>query len=147
MRLFLCSILLASVTASACNSNETPSAPTSTPSAPTVITFRTFPGFDAGPYSESGATVTPISGARRSNSYGNPGPATVFPGFLFEAPPTAGKLAVMFGARAFKFTAVDVYSSVTQIPWEFRGYLNRIPVFTVDGRQGNTFGRFVRVDN
>jgi hypothetical protein len=49
--------------------------------SPLVITFNTFTGFASGSYTEGGATVTPVAGGWTLNGYGNPGPATVFPGF------------------------------------------------------------------
>lgn len=115
--------------------------------SPLVITFNTFAGFGSGSYTEGGATVTPVSGGWTFNGYGNPGPATVFPGFSYGAGTTAGELAVTFGGGLFTFATVDVYSSVTPIPWEFTGYRKQVSVFTAAGQQGNTFGRFVTTAN
>jgi hypothetical protein len=66
---------------------------------------------------------------------------------LFNSPSAVGELAVTFGGGLFTFAAVDVYSSVTPIPWEFTGYRKEAPVFTASGQQGNTFGRFVTTAN
>jgi hypothetical protein len=115
--------------------------------SPFVITFTGFAGFGSGAYVEGGATITPLSGGWTFNSYGNPGPATVFPGFAFNAPAASGELAVTFGGGLFTFAAVDLYSSVTPIPWEFTGYRKDVVAFTAGGQQGNTFGRFVTTAN
>jgi hypothetical protein len=114
---------------------------------PLVITFNAFTGFASGPYAEGGATVTPVAGAWTLNGYGNPGPATVFPGFGFNAPSAVGEMEVTFGGGLFTFAAVDVYSSVTPIPWAFMGFTKGTPAFTAAGQQGNTFGRFVTTAN
>jgi hypothetical protein len=42
---------------------------------------------------------------------------------------------------------VDVYSSTTAIPYTFTGMLGSTTVFTISGRQGNTFGNFATVAN
>lgn len=115
--------------------------------SPLVITFNALTGFASGSYSEGGATVTPVAGGWTLNSYGNPGPATVFPGFSFMAPSAVGEIEVTLGGGLFMFAAVDVYSSVTPIPWEFSGSRKQLPVFTAAGQQGNTFGRFVTTAN
>ena len=115
--------------------------------SPVVITFNTFRGFASGPYTEGGATVTQGAGGWTLNSYGNPGPATVFPGFSFMAPSAVGELEVTYDGGLFMFAAVDVYSSVTPIPWEFTGYRKQQLVYTAAGQQGNTFGRFVTTAN
>ena len=115
--------------------------------SPLVITFNAFTGFASGAYTEGGVTVTPGAGGWVLNSYGNPGPATVFPGFSFMAPSAVGELEVTFGGGLFMFAAVDVYSSVTPIPWEFTGYRKQQSVFTAAGQQPNTFGRFVTTAN
>jgi hypothetical protein len=115
--------------------------------SPLVVTFNTFAGYGSGSYTEGGATVTPMSGGWTFNGYGNPGPATVFPGFGYMAGSASGEIAVTFGGGLFTFAAVDLYSSVTPIPWEFTGYRKSAPVFTATGQQGNTFGRFVTTAN
>lgn len=115
--------------------------------SPSVVTFSGFAGFGSGSYTEGSATMTPVSGGWTYNSYGNPGPATVFPGFAYMAPSATGEMAVTFGGGLFTFAAVDLYSSVTPIPWQFTGYRKGAQVFTVAGQQGNTFGRFVTTAN
>ena len=114
---------------------------------PLVITFTAFAGFGAGPYTEGGATISPMSGGWTFNGYGNPGPATVFPGFAYMAPSASGAIEVTFGGGLFTFAAVDLYSSVTPIPWGFTGYRKQAPVFAAGGQQGNTLGRFVTTAN
>ena len=51
------------------------------------------------------------------------------------------------GHAPFRFRTIDLYSSVTPIPYVFTGYRNDAAVFTIDGRLPNTFGNFVTVAN
>jgi len=44
-------------------------------------------------------------------------------------------------------TSVDIYSSVTPIPYVFTGLLNGSPLFSVSAVQPNTVGNFVTVAN
>lgn len=47
----------------------------------------------------------------------------------------------------FQFYAVDVYSSMTPIPYRFIGFLDSQVVFDVIGTEPNTFGSFATVEN
>ena len=51
------------------------------------------------------------------------------------------------GHAPFRFRTIDLYSSVTPIPYVLTGYRNDAAVFTIDGRLPNTFGNFVTVAN
>lgn len=78
--------------------------------------------------------------------YGNPAPFIRFrvpPG----APQTSGAISVSAGGAAFRLISVDLYSSVTPIPYELRGFLNGMPLFTATGTVPNTFGTFRTVTN
>jgi hypothetical protein len=78
--------------------------------------------------------------------FGNPPPFIQFrvpPG----APETSGAVRVTAGGATFRLASVDLYSSVTPIPYELRGFLNNTPVFTATGTVPNTFGTFQTVAN
>jgi hypothetical protein len=78
--------------------------------------------------------------------YGSPAPFIQFrvpPG----GPQTSGAVSVSAGGATFALLSVDVYSSVTPIPYELRGFLNGVPVFTATGTVPNTFGAFRTVSN
>jgi len=118
------------------------------PSDAVVLTFDgpTGPVSPFAAYSQDGFTVTPILGDWVTwTSYGHPAPAIVFT----TSADTLGIGAVRVSASGatFQFHAVDVYSSITPIPWEFTGFRDSSQVFAVSGQQGNTFGAFVPVDN
>jgi hypothetical protein len=96
-------------------------------------------------YTESSFTVSAISGNWESNvDFGNPAP---FIWFVREAddPETSAQIEITTGGSPFTFTSADLYSSITQIPFEFSGFLNLNPVFTLAGTVPNTFGNFETV--
>jgi hypothetical protein len=103
-------------------------------------------------YAESGFTISVTGPSLFTRdwevvtSYGNPAPFIEFrvsPG----APETSGAIRVSAGGATFRLVSVDVYSSVTPIPYELRGLLNGTPVFTEAGVVPNTFGTFRTVSN
>lgn len=115
---------------------------------PATLTFDGLsPGAAFSGYASQGFAVQPVSGAWLVNGLGNPGPAIVFRGSEFNAPPAVAEVEVTRGGEVFAFTSVDLYSSVTRIPWEFTGYRRGVQVFTASGEQPNTFGRFVTTTN
>jgi hypothetical protein len=97
-------------------------------------------------YTESGFTVSPTQGSWTVNRvYGNP-----LPFIQFLSPPattTTATIQVTFVGTAFMFKWVDLYSSITTIPFIFTGLRNSITVFSVGGTQPNTLGNFANVAN
>ena len=125
-------------------------------SSPTTVTigFGGLAGNGArfSTYAESGFTISatgPSSFTRDwevATLFGNPAPFIQFrvsPG----APETSGAIHVSAGDAPFRLASLDVYSSVTPIPYELRGSLNGSPVFTATGTVPNTFGTFRTVSN
>lgn len=103
-------------------------------------------------YTESGFTVAASESSlftgnwEAATLFGNPAPFIQFrvsPG----APETSGAIRVFAGGATFRLASVDIYSSVTPIPYELRGFLNGTPVFTATGTVPNTFGTFQTVSN
>ena len=124
-------------------------------SSPTRVTVG-FGGLDGNAcafstYTESGYTVSvtgPSSFTRDwevATLYGNPAPFIQF-SVPAGSPATSGAIAVS-GSGAFRLASVDLYSSVTPIPYELRGFLNGTPVYTATGTVPNTFGTFQTVVN
>lgn len=67
---------------------------------------------------------------------------------LFFAQPDqmiAATIAVTEGGASFTFRSIDLYSSITTIPYTFTGLLAGKQVFTVSGKVPNTFGNFATV--
>lgn len=79
-------------------------------------------------------------------SFGNPAPSILFR-VSAGAAETSAAIHVSAGGATFRLVSVDLYSSVTPIPYELRGSLNGIPVFTATGTVPNTFGTFRTVSN
>ena len=150
-------VVLAAVTvvASGCDS--------SSPTEPTPVTQREVSGTitfaNAGPqnapissHSESGFVVQFRSGSWQVwTGYGNPAP---FP--IFMSPTGAGatgEIQITAAGAVFSFKSVDLYSSVTPIPYAIVG--TRASAKEVDfgdtlpatGAVGNTFGAFRTVMN
>lgn len=103
-------------------------------------------------YTESGFTVSvtgPSSFTRDwqvGTFFGNPAPFIRF-SVPAGAPSTSGAVAVSAGGATFRLISVDLYSSITPIPYELRGFLDGAPVFTATGTVPNTFGNFRTVSN
>lgn len=98
-------------------------------------------------YSQAGYTVSPTSGKWDVlATYGNPLPSIIFNRLATE-PTITAEVTVTAGGATFRFSSVDLYSSITTIPHVFIGRLNSTQVFSVAGEEGNTFGSFVTVSN
>lgn len=103
-------------------------------------------------YAESGFTIS-VTGPswftrdwEGATSFGNPAPFIQFrvaPG----AAETSGAIRVSAGGATFSLASVDLYSSITPIGYELRGFLNGTPAFTATGTVPNTFGTFQIVAN
>lgn len=79
-------------------------------------------------------------------SYGRPAPSIVFMGPLGAT--TTGEVVVTSASGLpFRFESVDIYSSVTPIPYVITGIRNSTAVFTMQATQPNTFGNFVTISN
>ena len=82
---------------------------------------------------------------RRIRNYGSP-----FPFIYFVGQPNQmimGMIAVSDSGTPFTFSSIDLYSSVTTIPYTFTGCLANNQVFTVSGTVPNTYGNFATVLN
>lgn len=121
-----------------------------TASASTVtIDFDGLSGGDGSPftsYMEYGFTVTAITNNWLvAQDGGNPGPFIYFlaqPNQVITA-----TIAVTEGGSQFSFNSIDLYSSITTIPYTFTGLLNGNQVFSVSGVVPLTFGNFETVMN
>jgi hypothetical protein len=100
-------------------------------------------------HTEDGFFMFPTSGADwfQNTVYGAPAPFIQFwrqPG----EPENWGSLFVRADAAAdFTFSSVDVYSSVTPIPYRFIGSNDGLFVFDVYSTMPNTFGQFRTASN
>jgi hypothetical protein len=98
-------------------------------------------------YAESGFTVSATSGSwEASTSFGNPAPSIQFIRAASE-PTITAQIEVTASGSPFSFASVDLYSSVTTIPYLVTGLRNSTPVFTIAGTVPNTFGGFATVNS
>lgn len=96
---------------------------------------------------DSGFSVSPASGSWVVlTTYGNPAPAIIFTRLASE-PTIAAGVQIAAGGDPFVFTSVDLYSSITPIPYVISGFLDSALVFTASAFEPNTFGNFVTVPN
>lgn len=85
---------------------------------------------------------------------GKPAPSLIFR-VPAASPPTSGAILLTPDAGMFRFVSVDLYSSLTAIPYQFIGYttqpvsggINFTEVFNVTGTLPGTMGNFVTVAN
>ena len=95
-------------------------------------------------YAESGFTLS----ATLADwiAYGD-GSSIVF--YTSTDPSMSGEITVRTdeGLSLFRFTSVELYSSLTPIPYVFTGSLRGNTVFTESGTVPNTFGRFAQVSS
>jgi hypothetical protein len=98
-------------------------------------------------YTESGFTVSAVSGNWQAlTTYGHPAPSLIFVRPATD-PTTTAEVRITAGGAIFSFTSVDLYSSVTPIPYVFTGMTGATSSFAVTGTVPNTFGNFVTVAN
>jgi hypothetical protein len=122
--------------------------PIDTDCAPETITFENLSvnGAAVSSYTESGFTLISTAGDWKAvTTYGNPAPS-----LQFETPAgssASAQVRITAGGSAFRFVSVDVYSSLTAIPYQFRGVKDAVTVFTVTATEPQTFGSFARVPN
>jgi hypothetical protein len=113
----------------------------------TTITFQQASVGTLSTYTESGFTTSAVSGPWVAiNSYGNPAPFIEFTNEAGQNPLTA-TIQVTKDDSTFTFSSVDLYSSVTPIPYVITGLLNSTAVFSFEGKVPNTYGDFQTVVN
>lgn len=97
-------------------------------------------------YTESGITVLAAAGGWQARTgFGNPAPSILF--FASAGGAATGQVKVTAGGSVFSFVSIDLYSSVTSIPYVFTGLIGSTKVFSVSGTVPNTFGNFATVAN
>jgi hypothetical protein len=97
-------------------------------------------------YTESGITVVASDGGWQARtSFGKPAPSILF--ITPAGGSETGQVEVTAGGAAFSFVSVDLYSSMTTIPYVFTGLMGSAKVFSVSGTVPNTFGAFATVAN
>jgi len=97
-------------------------------------------------HQESGLSVSRESGTwEPMMGYGKPAPAIIFRGLA--EPTIQASVRLDAGGARFMFTSVDLYSSVTPIPYLMTGSRAGTAVFSLSGTVPNTFGRFETVLN
>jgi hypothetical protein len=110
-----------------------------------TIDFNGLSGADGSPftnYTEYGFMVSAVSNNWLvGQNYGNPAP------FIYFTTGTMETIAVTDGGALFAFSSIDLYASLTKIPYTFTGFLGGNQVFTVSGEVPNTFGNFATVMN
>ena len=98
-------------------------------------------------YTEDGFTVTPGSTIWFNNRvYGAPAPSVQYWRYAND-PELISGLFFTAGGADFTFASVDLYSSVTPIPYFIRGYQDNQVVYSFSGTVPNTLGQFRTVFN
>jgi hypothetical protein len=119
--------------------------PAPVPTRPLIVTFAAMSAVPLSSYTESVVTVTPTAAAwTGTTTYGHPAP---FIEFRTVNAMTIGELRVTAATGPFRFQRVDLYSSITTIPWTFVGLYKGATMFTVSGEVPHTYGAFATVDN
>ena len=153
---FALCIVLMTIAAGCGGSSPMPSTPSSVPvstssepAAPPGACAVGFEGLSANgaaftSHKSCGLDIAVTAGTwQASTTYGQPAP---FVQFLSPAgTTTTGETTVSGAGATFAFTSVDIYSSTTKIPYEITGLTGAAVVFTLQGEQGNTFGRFATI--
>jgi hypothetical protein len=132
-----------------------PSCATSPPSGETIVRVGAATGIGFGgvathgsafsTYAEGEFTVDALSGPWTVNrTFGAPLPFIQFTRGGDAS--RTGEIRVTAAAGwPFRFISIDLYSSVTPIPYVITGMLDSATVFTLTGTVPNTFGRFATV--
>jgi hypothetical protein len=123
----------------------------STTALATNIDFSGIPGSQDSPftsYTESGFTVAPLSGSWLiGQNIGHPRPFILFGHPAIGGTTTKAAITVTDAGATFRFNAIDIYSSVTPVPYVFTGLVNGQTVFTASGTVPLPYGKFSTVPN
>jgi hypothetical protein len=116
----------------------------------TTVTFNGLAGSNGTPFAshlEQNVLVEPAAGAWTVlATYGRPSPSIQLVRTASD-PTLIGDVRVTVGGAAFRLSSLDLYSSVTPIPYTITGTLSGATVFTATGTVPNTFGNFATVAN
>jgi len=93
-------------------------------------------------YSACGFTVRAMTPNWVAFILGRPAPSIGNPGNM-----TTESVQVSAAGRTFTFQSVELYSSVTPIPYAISGIRNNATVFVMQATVPNTFGNFATVQN
>lgn len=122
--------------------------PSTVPLVTTTIGFHalTHQGVLFRQVAEAGFKVVAGSGPWEEMAWhGAPAPAISFNRTVNES--TTGGGITVTGAGPFLFSAVDLYSSATTIPYEIVGQRGGATIFTIRGALPKTSGQFATVSN
>ena len=123
---------------------------TTAPSAPTGVTTLAFGALSAdGPitiYGENGYWISAAGPWQAKATFGNPAPMIQFitPGGVTN---TASVQVFATNHALFTFRSVDVYSSITPIPYVISGTRDFATVWALSDTVPNTFGTFRTISN
>ena len=98
-------------------------------------------------YLEAGFVVEALQAEWQAlTTYGRPAPSLIF--FTGPGVSTVGDVRIVADdGAAFGFSRIDLYASITPIPYAINGSLSHEATFSLTGTLGNTFGAFVTVAN
>jgi hypothetical protein len=123
----------------------------STISWATTIDFNGLPGSQGSPfvgYTEAGFTVAPLSGNWLvGQTFGHPPPYIFFQHPAVGGTTTTAAIEITHAGATFSFSAIDIYSSVTPVPYVFTGSLSGATVFTTTGTVPLPLGNFITTTN
>jgi hypothetical protein len=125
---------------------DSPTAPTSSGDVTIRFDALTQNNMAVSTYVEAGfgISVDDVSGWSTNTGFGHPPPFIQFRSRADR--PVTGQIHVV-GGQLFYFKSVEVYSSVTPIPYIITGFRNGAPAFTLRDTVPNTFGNFAVVIN
>jgi len=100
-------------------------------------------------YTEAGFMVFPAGGEPwvQNIVHGKPAPSVIFDRSRDAPELWAGMFIRAESGGNFTFAAVDLYSSMTPIPYRFLAYDEGTPVFDFSSTMPNTIGQFMTADN
>lgn len=100
-------------------------------------------------YNEDGFTVFGAGGEPwvKNIVYGKPAPSVIFNRPAGAPDLFAGMIVRAESTQDFTFSSIDLYSSVTPIPYRFIGYNEGLPVLYFTATMPNTFGAFLTALN
>jgi hypothetical protein len=114
-----------------------------------IMTFSGLAGPNGAPFSsylEAGVLVESVSGPWSVLGHGRPGPAIQIIRPAFDVAVT-GEVRVTAGNMPFRLDSLDLYSSVTPIPYTLTGSFGGVVMFGATGTVPHTFGAFATVTN
>jgi hypothetical protein len=149
VRNFACIVIAGCTLACGAGSSVAPTPPPPPLDSSATLTFNGLrdSGVPFTPYTESGFTVSPRTGAWLVGAAPLFTPPVAYIYFNAREVPLDADVTITRQGSPFGLTSLQIYSSITSIPYTIIGLKNSSTVLSLSATQPNTRGNFVAISN